>query len=42
MAIGRLERFAADWERTKGEVFIPEKAPSTGKKVAVVGQDRRV
>ncbi len=37
VAIGRLERFAADWERTKGEVTIPEKAPTTGKKVAVVG-----
>lgn len=37
VAIGRLERFAADWERTKGEVVLPEKAPATGKKVAVVG-----
>jgi glutamate synthase (NADPH/NADH) small chain len=37
VAIGRLERFAADWERTKGEIVIPEKASSTGKKVAVVG-----
>jgi glutamate synthase (NADPH/NADH) small chain len=37
VAIGRMERFAADWERTKGEVTIPEKAPATGKKVAVVG-----
>jgi glutamate synthase (NADPH/NADH) small chain len=37
VAVGRLERFAADWERDKGEVSIPEKAPSTGKKVAVVG-----
>jgi glutamate synthase (NADPH/NADH) small chain len=37
VAIGRLERFAADWEREKGEVSIPAKAPSTGKKVAVVG-----
>jgi glutamate synthase (NADPH/NADH) small chain len=37
VAIGRLERFAADWERTKGEVLIPEKAPPTGKKVVVVG-----
>jgi glutamate synthase (NADPH/NADH) small chain len=37
VAIGRLERFAADWERTKGEVTIPEKAPSTSKRVAVVG-----
>src|SRR4030042_3395416 len=37
VAVGRLERFAADWERSKGEVFIPEKAPSTGKKVAGAG-----
>jgi glutamate synthase (NADPH/NADH) small chain len=37
VAIGRLERFAADLEREKGEVFIPERAPTTGKKVAVVG-----
>ena len=37
VAIGRLERFVADWERSQGEVGIPEKAPSTGKKVAVIG-----
>jgi len=37
VAIGRLERFAADWERGIGGVFIPDKTPSTGKKVAVVG-----
>ena len=37
VAVGRLERFAADWERGKGGVSIPEKAPPTGKKVAVVG-----
>jgi len=37
VAIGRLERFAADWERNNGKVTLPEKAPSTGKKVAVVG-----
>jgi len=37
VAIGRLERFAADWERAQGEVSIPEKEPPTGKKVAVVG-----
>jgi glutamate synthase (NADPH/NADH) small chain len=37
VAVGRLERFAADWERTKGEVSLPEKAPATGKKVAVAG-----
>ncbi|MEM3699951.1 MAG: NADPH-dependent glutamate synthase [Candidatus Bathyarchaeia archaeon] len=34
--IGRLERFVADWERQKG-VTIPEKAPPTGKKVAIIG-----
>jgi glutamate synthase (NADPH/NADH) small chain len=37
VAIGRLERFAADWERAQGEVKIPEIAPKTGKRVAVVG-----
>jgi len=37
VAVGRMERFVADWERAKGEIVIPEKAPATGKKVAVVG-----
>jgi glutamate synthase (NADPH/NADH) small chain len=37
VAIGRLERFCADWERAQGEVSIPEKEASTGKRVAVVG-----
>lgn len=37
VAIGRLERFAADWERERGEVSIPEIKEKTGKKVAVVG-----
>lgn len=37
VAVGRLERFAADWERAQGEVSIPEKEASTGKRVAVVG-----
>ena len=36
VAIGRLERFLADYERKKG-VKIPKIAESTGKKVAVVG-----
>ncbi len=36
-AIGRLERFAADFERTAGAFSMPEIAPATGKKVAVVG-----
>ncbi len=37
VAIGRLERFAADYERKSGTVEIPKLAPSTGKKIAVVG-----
>lgn len=37
VAIGRLERFAADWERRQGAVEIPECAPPTGRRVAVVG-----
>ncbi len=37
VAIGRLERFVADWERAQGKVEIPEVKPDTGKKVAVVG-----
>ncbi|HDN81877.1 MAG TPA: NADPH-dependent glutamate synthase [Methanomicrobia archaeon] len=36
VGIGRLERFAADWEIKKG-IKNPKKAKSTGKKVAVVG-----
>ena len=36
-AIGRLERFAADFERENGQVELPQKPPPTGKKVAVVG-----
>jgi glutamate synthase (NADPH/NADH) small chain len=37
VAIGRLERFAADWEAAQGDLPIPGLAPPTGKKVAVVG-----
>ena len=37
VAIGRLERFAADWESHQKKVGIPKKQSSTGKKVAVVG-----
>ena len=37
LAIGHLERFAADWERMHGTGKLPKKAPATGKKVAVVG-----
>jgi len=37
VGIGRLERFIADWEAEQGAAEIPPKAPSTGKRVAVVG-----
>lgn len=37
VSIGRLERFAADFEREHGEMQIPEIPRWTGKKVAVVG-----
>ncbi len=37
VAIGKLERFVADWEAEQGEIEIPEKAPQTGKRIAVVG-----
>lgn len=37
VAIGRLERFAADYERETGQIAIPEVAPSNGRKIAVVG-----
>ncbi len=37
VSIGRLERFAADYEREHGEVQIPELPRWSGKKVAVVG-----
>jgi glutamate synthase (NADPH/NADH) small chain len=37
VAIGRLERFIADWERTEGTVAAPTIARPTGKRVAVVG-----
>ena len=37
VAIGYLERFAADYERESGNIAIPECAPANGKKIAVVG-----
>jgi len=37
VAIGRLERFVADWERENGEIKVPVVKPETGKKVAVIG-----
>ena len=37
VAIGYLERFAADYERESGNTSIPEMQPDNGIKVAVVG-----
>ncbi|MDR2627245.1 MAG: NADPH-dependent glutamate synthase [Dysgonamonadaceae bacterium] len=37
VAIGYLERFAADYERESGRMSVPEVAPASGIKVAVVG-----
>ncbi|MEW6668750.1 MAG: NADPH-dependent glutamate synthase [Thermodesulfobacteriota bacterium] len=37
VAIGRLERFAADFERRSGQVKLPELPPPSGKKVAIIG-----
>ncbi len=37
VAIGNLERFAADYEREEGEVKLPKIPATTGHKVAVIG-----
>ncbi len=37
VAIGRLERFVADWERLNDAVVVPEVLPPTAKKVAIIG-----
>jgi glutamate synthase (NADPH) small chain len=37
VAVGRLERFVADYEREQGKIKLPQKASPTGKKVAVIG-----
>jgi glutamate synthase (NADPH/NADH) small chain len=37
IAIGNLERFAADWERAHGGGELPAKKPPNGKRVAIVG-----
>ena len=37
VAIGNLERWAADWERKNIGLQIPELKPKTGKKIAIVG-----
>jgi len=37
VAIGYLERFAADYERESGNISMPKMEPSNGMKIAVVG-----
>lgn len=37
VAIGRLERFAADWEAAHGGASTPDLPPSSGRRVAVIG-----
>ncbi len=37
VAIGNLERFAADYERNSGKMALPECAAKNGKKVAIIG-----
>lgn len=37
VAIGYLERFAADYERESGQIAIPHCEPANGKKIAVIG-----
>ena len=37
VAIGRLERFVADYERENNLIKLPKKLPPNGKKVAIVG-----
>jgi glutamate synthase (NADPH/NADH) small chain len=37
VAIGRLERFCADFERDNDLISIPDRPPFNGKKVAVIG-----
>ena len=37
LAIGHIERFVADYERSVGRVGLPPRAVATGKKVAIVG-----
>jgi glutamate synthase (NADPH/NADH) small chain len=37
VSIGRLERFLADWEASKGRAERPDMAPLNGMKIAIVG-----
>ncbi|UCH13055.1 MAG: NADPH-dependent glutamate synthase [Bacteroidales bacterium] len=37
VAIGHLERFAADYERSSGKIFVPETAEKNNIKVGIIG-----
>lgn len=37
VAIGRLERFVADWERQQNNTLLPQTSNKTGKKIAIIG-----
>lgn len=37
VAVGRLERFVADWERSSGNIEIPALPSPTGKRIAIIG-----
>lgn len=37
VAIGNLERFAADYEAANFEIAVPEKPKQTGRKIAIIG-----
>ncbi len=37
VAIGRLERFAAEWEASQDQIELPQIKSKTGKKVAIIG-----
>ena len=37
LAVGRLERFVADYEREHNLIELPQREPPTGKKIAVIG-----
>ncbi|NLO73312.1 MAG: NADPH-dependent glutamate synthase [candidate division WS1 bacterium] len=37
IAVGRIERFVADWQRERGEYQPPERPSPSGKRVAIVG-----
>lgn len=37
VAIGRLERFVADYERMSGVIEMPDMEPQTGRRIAIIG-----